>query len=431
MIKQLNLILEDYGISKFLYYKTSGLEDIERAELETVRNNRVPGLLPCVAINQDGEVYLRYDVVSEITLELRLKQPATKAMLSKMLLDIAETLIEAKKQKLNPENFVFDKKHVFIDNFSSRLVFIYLPIKNDFFEKVSLKEFLKEIVAETLLDEGDDFHFFVKLHNYLLRNADIDPQDLYQQLQSWIGLEGQKAALKLEDEEENRVYAADKGATMEGINSNYYSPGSPVNKEFNSPFGSQSGIVTSEYSSQKKEKKKSRQLEIEEELQYKRITRTNLGEKGSLLKGGAPLGATTININPNGTKGILDEFEGTTVLGADMDEDEGTTMLGIGMENIPRPYLISLVQNEKIVISKDVFKIGRDPGQADYISNNKVIGRVHASILEVDGEYFFEDHHSRNGSYINGVKVSPEERVKIKHEDRIKLANEEFIFKLF
>ena len=101
------------------------------------------------------------------------------------------------------------------------------------------------------------------------------------------------------------------------------------------------------------------------------------------------------------------------------------------MVGLPKPFLIEAETGEKIIVTKEVFKLGRDPEQADYASNNKVVGRIHAELVTSNGEYFVIDKYSRNGSYLNGVKLYPNEKNKIKHEDRIKLANQEFVFKLF
>jgi hypothetical protein len=134
------------------------------------------------------------------------------------------------------------------------------------------------------------------------------------------------------------------------------------------------------------------------------------------------------------TRALALADEGTFVLEAFNEPDEyeeGTTALGINNGSLQKPFLLETETGAKILVTKEVFKIGRDPEQADYASNNKVIGRIHAELVTSDGEYFLIDKHSRNGSFLNGVKLSPNEKTKIKHEDRIKLANQEFIFKLF
>lgn len=425
---------ENYGISKFLFYKVPSLEEVERAELEVLKNSRIPGLLPCAVLQQEEEVLIRYDLVSDTSLEMLFTKPVSKETLCKSLNSIAETLIEAQNCGLNIENFVFSSHHIFIDNFSSRLVFIYLPVKNNIFEKVSLKEFLKEILTMAPFDENDDSQFFIKLHNYLLISDDISPEGVVEKLQGW-----EDDAETLAQAESGTPFSESTEMTsmssmadpLVAINSNFYSPGSPRNEVKTTV---DRGVVTSEYSSQKKEKKTSQKLEIEEEVQYKRITRTELGDQNPFIKGAASIGGTSINIQPNFGNAFAQqtEPEGTTVLGADrIEEDEGTTTLGVGVQAVRKPFLLSAMQKEKIIIAKDVFKIGRDPQQSDYTSKNKVVGRVHALFITVNGEYYFEDNHSTNGSFVNGVKAFPNDRVKIKHDDVIKLANEEYIFRIF
>jgi hypothetical protein len=187
------------------------------------------------------------------------------------------------------------------------------------------------------------------------------------------------------------------------------------------------------------DKQTGQKLEIEEEIQYKRVTRTELGETRSAGEVAAALAATQINVVPRNGQGIFVEIEhqdeGTTVLGVADEEsgvlavaDEGTTTLGI---DAPQPFLLTVANREKVGIAKDVFKLGRDAKNVDYISNNKAVGRVHAHILTEDGEYFLKDNRSTNGSFVNDIKLARNEKVKIKHDDRITLANEEFVFKVY
>ncbi|MEH7181034.1 FHA domain-containing protein [Neobacillus vireti] len=267
----------------------------------------------------------------------------TKKQLMTHLVNIIDSLAELKKTGVDIENILLDKKHIFLDHFSNRLVFMHLPIKDNVFEKVSMSEFLKELIASTTYDENDDLQFFIKLHNYLASTPAFQLQEFQEKLIEFsTGRKQRKDARKPK--------------------SNFYSPGF--------------------------------------------ITRA--------------LAAT--------------DDEGTTVLGAFTEHDEyeeGTTALGVDNRSMEKPFLIDVEAGTKIVVTKEVFKLGRDPEQADYASKNKVVGRIHAELITADGEYFLMDKHSRNGSYVNGVKLSPNEKIKIKHEDQIKLANQEFVFKLF
>ncbi|WP_419954644.1 FHA domain-containing protein [Neobacillus niacini] len=268
----------------------------------------------------------------------------TKEQLMNHLLNIVDSLTELEKNNVDFENILLDKKHIFLDHFSNRLVFMCVPIKDNVFEKVSMGEFFKELIASTTYDENDDLLCFIKLHNYIASTPAFQLKDFKEKLIEFsTGRKQRKEQVR-------------------ETNSNFYSPGF--------------------------------------------ITRA--------------LMAT--------------EEEGTTVLGAlnELEEyEEGTTALGVDNRNLSKPFLIDAESGTNIVVTKEVFKLGRDPEQVDYTLNSKVVGRIHAELVTTDGEYFLIDKHSRNGSYVNGVKLSSNEKTKIKHEDRIKLANQEFIFKLF
>jgi hypothetical protein len=432
MIKHVEFKLESYGISKFLYFHAGSKADIDGGQVEQLRTSRIPGILPCSAILEGDNCFLRYDMISDNTLEMLNSTPATKEHLYNSFLNIAETLADAQQSGLDIENIVFSQRDIFIDNFSNRLVFIYMPVKNNIFEKVSLKEFLRELMLSAPYDETDDAAFFIKLHNYLIETQNVTPENLLEKLNELA--EDETIVRKpYKMPEKLTSIVSEEGSNLESpeletpsINPNFYSPGSEVHTVKTSV---ENGVLTSEYTSQKKDVKTGRKLEIEEEVNYKRITRAELGENNALLKEASALGrGTSINIQP-ALANLEQEHEGTTVLGVlPEDEDEGTTTLG---HSTRMPFLLATGKNKKITITKDFFKIGRDPMRADFASDNKVIGRVHAHLITTNGEYFFEDNHSTNGSYVNGVKVSPKEKIKIKHEDQIKLANEEFIFRLY
>lgn len=267
----------------------------------------------------------------------------TKEQLMTQLINIVDSLAELEKGSVDFENILLDKKHIFLDHFSNRLVFMFLPIKDNVFEKVSMSEFFKELIASASYDEKSDLQFFIRLHNYLAGTPAFQLQEFKEKLYEFAGRR------------------RDKNAAGTEANSNFYSP----------------GLIT-------------RALALVD--------------------------------------------EGTTVLGTLNEQDEyeeGTTALGIDNRSLPKPFLLEVATGAKISLTKEVFKLGRDPEQADYASNNKVVGRIHAEVVTAQGEYFLIDKHSRNGSYLNGVKLSPNEKTKIKHEDCIKLANQEFIFKLF
>jgi Domain of unknown function (DUF6382)/FHA domain len=391
-----NFTIEKLGLSSFLIYQLQKGEELDPEQLGL----HAPGLLPCTAFEKEGSVFLRYDLIFETSFEKLTSAPMTKERLSGLLQSICETFTAAEESGLSPRKFVLDFNHIYHDNFSNRLVFIYLPLKSNVFEKLSLKEFFRGLLGKVQYGEKEDPHFFIKIHNYLASCSEVNLEFL---AKIAVGVDG------IENEDEA-----------------FYRPGSKAKTSV------ADGMFTSQYSSSKKDKKTGQKLEIEEEVQYKRITRTELGDHDSLLNRAAAFGGgTSINIMPKVP--VDPEEEGTTVLGTLVrgDDEEGTTALGISSGLSRKPYLVVASSHVKVTITNDFFRIGRDPAQTDYTSKNTVVGRVHAHIISANGEYFLEDNQSRNGSYLNGIKLSPLSRVKIRHEDKIRLANEEYEFRLF
>lgn len=129
--------------------------------------------------------------------------------------------------------------------------------------------------------------------------------------------------------------------------------------------------------------------------------------------------------------GMPANFGETTVLSsAGIGE---TTVLGASpvMQEI-KPYLIRTKNNEKIILDKPVFRIGKEKSYVDYfIGDNTAISRSHANIISRDGEYFVVDTNSTNHTYVNGGMIQSNVETKISHGTKIRLANEDFEFKLY
>lgn len=73
---------------------------------------------------------------------------------------------------------------------------------------------------------------------------------------------------------------------------------------------------------------------------------------------------------------------------------------------------------------KRIYTIGRDP-QCDIIIQDMtdVVSRVHAVLkLEPNGKMFIKDQ-SKNGTYINGMRVTPNVEIPISRKDSISFAN--------
>ncbi len=122
------------------------------------------------------------------------------------------------------------------------------------------------------------------------------------------------------------------------------------------------------------------------------------------------------------------EHIGTTVL-SESREDVGTTVLNVQEPARVLPYLQRDKTGEKIYITTQVFRIGKDAAGSDYcISDNSAISRKHAKIVYRNGEYFIIDEKSTNHVYVNGGMIPSETEIKLGEGMKVRLGNEDFVF---
>lgn len=119
----------------------------------------------------------------------------------------------------------------------------------------------------------------------------------------------------------------------------------------------------------------------------------------------------------------------TTIIGDAYFDVTQFTHLSEKPREIRQAYLIRRATNERIVLDKPLFVIGKELSKSDYcISDNSAISRRHAAIIQKAGLFYIIDYGATNGTYVNSEKIPPHKEYNIKHGDQIRLANEEFWF---
>ena len=101
--------------------------------------------------------------------------------------------------------------------------------------------------------------------------------------------------------------------------------------------------------------------------------------------------------------------------------------------NTPKalPYLIRVSTEERIMLNKAIFKIGKATRGVDYtVGGNGAISRQHAFIIQKDGVCYIKDNKSTNHTYVNGKRVEDGVEEILTHDSLVRLADEEFTFKI-
>lgn len=93
------------------------------------------------------------------------------------------------------------------------------------------------------------------------------------------------------------------------------------------------------------------------------------------------------------------------------------------------PYFVRRSTGEKIVIDKDIFRLGKDAACVDYVvDNNPTISRNHADIERKEDGFYVRDKGSLNHTFVDGKKIAPKEAVKLTSGSLLQLSDEVFEF---
>lgn len=138
-----------------------------------------------------------------------------------------------------------------------------------------------------------------------------------------------------------------------------------------------------------------------------------------------------------------EESNGIPAIGTDTEKPKSNSILSKTVETAPKstnnlvnltkaiPYLIRVNTEERIMLSKTTFKLGKASRGVDYtVGGNGAISRQHAVIIRRDDVSYIKDNKSTNHTYVNGKMVEDGEEEILTHDSVIKLGDEEFVFKI-
>lgn len=87
---------------------------------------------------------------------------------------------------------------------------------------------------------------------------------------------------------------------------------------------------------------------------------------------------------------------------------------------------LNFKMQEYYVIEGDI-SLGRS-SKNDVVIKDKFVSKNHLLILEKNQRYYLEDLGSANGTFLNGVKIDPNELIELQNNDKIGVGFIQFIF---
>lgn len=82
----------------------------------------------------------------------------------------------------------------------------------------------------------------------------------------------------------------------------------------------------------------------------------------------------------------------------------------------------------KFEITGERIFIGRNSAAADFVIDEKSVGRLHAEMINKEGKWFIVDNHSKNGTYLNGERLIAGYECELKDGSILTFANREYKF---
>ncbi len=79
-------------------------------------------------------------------------------------------------------------------------------------------------------------------------------------------------------------------------------------------------------------------------------------------------------------------------------------------------------------LNRDETAIGRHPDCRIVLTNAPTVSRFHARILRDGEDYYLQDLDSRNGTYLNDERITPQEKFPLKNGDTFSVGDVEFTF---
>lgn len=356
--------------------KLSGSEFINSNELGIFNQKYVRGFLKPIQMKRNVVLYTG---PVGISLHARMAKPIVKYDFFFIVEQVNDTIRKLQISNIPWNRVVWDLNHVYINEQTKELQFIFLPLQNNTVG-ADLFGFLYSIIYSARPSDQDtnylsQFTYFVKSLKYF----DFD------QIERYIS-----------------------GVDRSIVN---------TIKKHNT---GQSGFMTDKPKDYYDHYDKKNDPEEDE-------------EPTGLLAKNDPYGFHNGSSDDEPT-GLLVDEEATDLLSEGSEDtalpdsdDEATGLLT--ENNVHYPILFRTLTQEKIFINKPVFRLGKEKSYVDYfVSNNNAVSRGHADIITRGQRYFVTDLNSKNKTFINGAPIPPQTEVELFDGNELRLGNEEFVF---
>ncbi len=367
--------------------KTSIGESIDEKELDRFSRVYLRGFLKPKMVKRN---LIEYTGPVGISLYERLKKPTTKREFLFILEQIVVAVQKLQANGMGLNNLVMDLQHVYINEVTKEIQFIYIPTMKNGLQNLNLVEFIESIAYSVKPADNKDNDFVARFIYFFKAMVPFD----INKVESFVAKEDRSVINTIKKQN------AGQSGFMTDKPRHYYDHYAGKEKSGDDdPTG----------------------LLVEDDDPTGLLVDDENDPTGLLVDDDEPTGLLNADDNDEATGHLSDN-----------DADDDATGLLVGDDaDILFPTLFRVLTEETISINKPVFRIGKERSYVDYfVTNNIAVSRSHADIITRGSKYFVKDLNSKNHTYINNHELPIYMEVEIHDGDRLKLGNEEFIFNI-
>lgn len=437
---------ENGPAASYLILRADAAERIESFQVEMIANNPSPGILRLDIRHKDDTLNLYYNITSKQSLSGFLKGNKLKVNECISLLNgVVSIILGSSKYLLSDKRFLIDTEYVFITPSGLEVSLMYIPAEVEADMQKDLENFVAKLISHTSKNGiSGEYSSLQRIIDHV-RADTFSLADLKKLL---IELQfGKTTAEKPKvDDNKSSIY---NGKTP--VSSDAEIKQSPADKDTGAyRYGPILAAVASQIfilAMIALSWDLLRKLEDDMITTCTGVVVAVLGldyflfkylfGKRNVVKGQErkPL-----------RKRISAEIPGKAQAGTEKSEAKdrlkafNRQCLNTGVENphksqekLParRPPYLQGKKNgrlETVPVTKESFLIGRMKEKVDFTSFNKAVGKIHAQIITRNNRYYLKDLNSKNGTFINDVRLDSNTECEIKNSDRLTFANSCYTF---
>ena len=424
-----NFSWNEQGKKLQLCYHLDEREIVDARGVGQTAEQEIDGLVPYLFTSAMGMRTFIYQVGKRATVTGTLASIISKAEFLTLCQNVIDSLVRLQQRGTDTQKLVYHTSCVFLNKKTLRPEWVYLPLREYDAPESALGDLLTELVFQAKLGNQEDGAYIRQLLDFLQANPMAELAALKQLIEQLLQQAVFDTQFKTQTSKKGKKQKRSKKKEQPvgyppppvGIPGSGAPPVFAGRQQFagQPAFGVGRGPSVGSI-----EPFPSRETAGQTSGRLERRGLSAFSEKGSTGTG-FDLLYRQMAAKPAAAENISSE---TVVLG---EAEEGTTVLGAGAGTNTAPRLIRCKTGETISIGSARFCLGKGKNGTDYIvADNSAISRNHVCILCQNGEYFAQDQHSTNHTYINGVQVSPEVPGKLSDGDTLTLANEDFRFEI-